>query len=387
MADPKDKVLDSLISDFEKIHPEVKVDAQYVGNYDVLLQKILASVAAGNPPDMSQVYENWTTRLKDANAIVPVQNFIDQNGFTKEDIKDIYPIFISNNSYDKTIWTFPFNKSIYVYYYNASMFRKYGVTPPRNMEEFREVCRRLTRKDKNGKITQYGFGFRANIDVFAILFYMNKGKFFSDDGTKAVFNDSTGKETLQFILDMVNNEKIAYYTKDYLDNDFASGRMASFFATNPHRNYLEPLLSFPLGVAPLPAGKIQVAPIAGTNVAIFAKKDGNAGKRQEACWQFMKWLTSTDGTVKWVIGTSYLPIRKSALKNQTMQDYLKKQPLDMIAIKQLDNAVTDPRVKIWQEVRIYVGEALEKALLGKATASAALDEAAKKVNDLLEKNK
>lgn len=384
MADPKDKVLTSLINDFEKSYPNIKIKSQYVGTYDELLLKLSAGIVASNPPDMSQVYENWTTRFKEAGAIIPMDNLIKEyGGLTKEDLNDVYPVFIKNNSYDNTLWTFPFNKSIYMFYYNASIFRKNNVSPPKNINEFLEVCKKLTKKDKTGKIIQYGFGFRANVDIFAILYYLNNGKFFDEKETMAIFNNETGKEVLQFIVDLVNKYKVAYYTKDYLDNDFASGRMVSFFATNPHRTYLKPLLSFPLGVAQLPGWKIQTAPIAGTNLAVFSKKGNGIKIKQRACWEFIKWLTSTDNTVKWAIGTSYLPVRRSALKNEIMKEYLQKQPLDIVAIKQLDNAICDPRVKVWQEVRVYISEAVEKALLGKVTPSEALDEAAKKVNKLL----
>jgi len=386
MADPKDKVLKELITGFEKENTDIKITPQYVGNYDVLLQKLLASVAAGNSPDISQVYENWTTRFVEEKSIIPVEKYFSKDPDRKKDLADIYPVFIRNNSYEKTLWTFPFNKSIYVYYYNESLFKKEGLTPPKTVAEFLNVCTKLTKRDASGKTVRYGFGFRANIDIFAILLYMNKGSFFNESETKSTFNDAAGRETLQFITDLYNKYKVAVYTKDYLDGDFKAGRMASFISTSPHRSYLESDIgtAFSVGIAPLYAGKIKTAPIAGTNIAIFAKKE-NSQKREEACYKFIKWLSNSENNVKWAMGTSYLPIRKSALTSPVMVEHLKKKPLDLIGIKELDNAVTDPRVKCWQEVRIYIGEALEKVLLKKATPQEALDEAAKKVDALLEK--
>ena len=384
MADPKDKVLKELIAGFEKQISDIKIVPQYVGNYDILLQKLLASVAAGNSPDISQVYENWTTRFIAEKAIIPVEKYFAVDPDKEKDLADIYPVFIKNNSYDKTLWTFPFNKSIYVYYYNETLFKKEGLTPPKTPSEFLNVCTKLTKRDASGKVIRYGFGFRANIDIFAILLYMNNGSFFNKDETRATFNDAAGVETLQFIADLYNKYKVAVYTKDYLDGDFKEGRMASFISTSPHRSYLESDIGtkFPVGVAPLYAGKIRTAPIAGTNIAIFTKKDGSDA-REAACYKFIKWLSNTENNVKWAMGTSYLPIRKSALTNTVMVEHLKKKPLDLVGINEIDNAVTDPRVKCWQEVRIYVGEALEKALLKKATPEEALNEAAKKVDLLL----
>ena len=384
MADPKDKVLNSLINDFEKQNPGIEIKPQYVGNYDVLLQKLLASAAAGNSPDMAQVYENWTTRLKEEHLIVPIADFLDKDPEWQKDKLDIYPVFIKNNSYDNRMWTFPFNKSIYVYYYNQKIFKEEGLTPPTNLSEFLSVCTKLTKHDAAGKTIRYGFGFRANIDIFAVLLYMNKGRFFDEKEERSVFNNAAGVETLQFISDLYNKYKVATYSKDYIDGDFTTGRIASFFSTSPHRSYLEPQCAFPLGVAPLPAGKIGTAPIAGTNIAIFEKKSKFEG-RAEACYSFIKWMSNTENNVKWAIGTSYLPIRKSALQTPTMSEHLKKKPMDLVGIEELESASTDPRIKQWQEVRIYIGEALEKVLLEKVSLQEALDEAARKVDKLLKK--
>ena len=56
---------------------------------------------------------------------------------------------------------------------------------------------------------------------------------------------------MQFIVDLVNTHKVAYYTKEHMDADFASGRMSSFIATITHKNYLKPVIKFKLGVAML----------------------------------------------------------------------------------------------------------------------------------------
>lgn len=380
MGDPKDKVLNSLIKEFEKNNPDIKINAEFVGNYDVLLQKLLASLVAKRPPDISQVYENWTTRFKKAGCLVPIGEFIKTDPGFKKELEDFYPVFIRNNSYNNEIWTFPFNKSIYVLYYNSSIFKKEGIRVPGNMNEFLEMCRKLKKEDSKGKIKRYGFGFRLNVDIFSIIFYLNGGNFFNEDETKAIFNNKIGEDSLKFIVDLVKTYRVAYYTKDYLDNDFASERFTMFFATSPHYAYLKNLVPFPIGVAALPEGKVKTAPIAGTNLAIFKS---STIERQQACWKFIKWLAEPAQVAKWSIGTSYLPVRKKALKENSMRRHLTENKTELIGINELEYAVSDPRVKVWNEARIFISEAVEKAILGKLTPKEALDEAADKINILL----
>jgi ABC-type glycerol-3-phosphate transport system substrate-binding protein len=179
---------------------------------------------------------------------------------------------------------------------------------------------------------------------------------------------------------MIKKHKIAYYTKDYLDNDFASGRFAMFFATSPHYAYLKNMLNFNIGVAPIPEGKVKTAPIAGTNLAVF--KTG-VSERQNACWKFIKWLVKPTQVAKWSIGTSYLPVRKTALNEKNMKLYLLNNKEELVGISGLNFAICDPRVKIWNETRIFLAEAVEKALLEKLTPEEALNEAAYKINILL----
>ncbi len=63
--------------DFNRLNLGIVVNAQYQGTYSVLNQKLIAAVAAGNPPTISQVFPTWTDQLVRAKAIVPMEKFID----------------------------------------------------------------------------------------------------------------------------------------------------------------------------------------------------------------------------------------------------------------------------------------------------------------------
>ena len=93
------------------------------------------------------------------------------------------------------IWTFPFNKSIYVYYYNAAHFKECGIDkPPATIDEFLETCKKLTKYDSKGNVQRYGFAFKANVDIFSILLYINGGKFLT---VKNLLQYSTMKQELK----------------------------------------------------------------------------------------------------------------------------------------------------------------------------------------------
>ena len=43
----------AMTAEFNRTHPNITVTPQFSGNSDYALQKVLAAIAAGNPPDIS----------------------------------------------------------------------------------------------------------------------------------------------------------------------------------------------------------------------------------------------------------------------------------------------------------------------------------------------
>lgn len=382
MGGPLGDSLNQLVTDFNKTHPNIEVKSQYQGNYNALNQKILAAVAAKKPPTVAQVYSNWTDQLVEAGALTPMEDFISgPNGLTDKEYNDIFPVFRSSNMFDGKFYTMPFNKSLYVMFYNVDAMREKGLKPPANWKQLLEVAKALT-IEKDGKTVRYGFALRPNVDYFALFLFPNGGKWLTDDGKKAAFNSKAGVEALQFMVDLVHKYKVAYYIPGYLDQDFAAGKTAIYFTSTPGRPYAEQAVAgkFKVGIAPIPYSKTKSTPVAGTDLAIFSAAPK---AEQEAAWEFVKFLTNTENTAKWSIDSYYLPVRQSAVESDIMKKYFADDPYNKVGISQLPYAVFDPAKAAWFKIRGYISDAVEKALLLKATPKEALDEAAMKANQEL----
>ena len=128
MGGPLGKVLDEMIDEFNSTHPDIEVVSVSMGNYQALSQKIMAAVTADKPPVIAQVYESWTAQLLAAGKIVSIDTFVfGEQGLSKEELEDIFPVFIEDNTFDGQLVTFPFNKSVPAYFYNIDMFKKAGI--------------------------------------------------------------------------------------------------------------------------------------------------------------------------------------------------------------------------------------------------------------------
>ncbi len=382
MAGPIEKTLDNMIAEFNRTHPGIVVKPLGMGSYDALSQKLLAAVAAGNPPVLSQAYESWTAKLIESRAVVPIQGFTSgPDGLSPEEQRDIYPVLIRSCTIRDTLWAWPFNKSVPAMYYNRDLFRKAGLnpdSPPATWEEFRSAAWRLTRKGV------FGTTFKVDVWDFGCLLYQNGGSYLTPDRKHPVFQGLEGVEALVYLRGLLSPDSVAYLTTGFENqNDFLLGKVAMIRSSCASLSYLDTLIKFDLGLAALPAGKRKAVILAGTNAVIFSKA---SPEQRRAAWVFLKWMSEPEQTAKWSAESSYLPIMKSSLSKEVMQDKLKRfRGLEQV-ISQLDYAELEPNEGGWLTGRkVLETEALEKALRGQAEPGPALEEAAKKVEKELAK--
>ncbi|RMH68389.1 MAG: ABC transporter substrate-binding protein [Gemmatimonadetes bacterium] len=386
MGGPLGEALDALIEEFHQQHPNIKIDDVNMGQYTALSQKIMASVQAGNPPVMAQMYETWTTQLIESNALVPLQNYVDgENGYSAEELADFHTVLLENNRWDGKLWTFPFNKSVPALYYNMEMFQEKGIeAPPATWDEFMGVSQQLTSPDADGdgKPDIHATAFVVSAWTFECLLYQNGGRLLAEDGSEAVFNSPAGVEAMQFLKNLLDNQ-YAYLTTGYEhQNDFLARKLGMIQNTIVSIGFMADGLTFPMGLAPLPRNKKQAVILSGTNVGVF---DNATPAQKEAAWTFIKWFSETEQTARWAAQANYLAVRKSALETDVMKQRFEEVPGLEAVYGQLDHTYFEPRTAAWFNGRRYLEDACELALRGTQDIASALNDAASKTNREIEK--
>jgi len=381
MDGQKGKVLRELVERFNMTHPGIIVDEKCVGKsersfadaYNILFSSILENLAMKNPPDIAQVYENWTTQLIECGALVPMENFIrGQQGFNQNQLNDIFPVFLEANTYGKKIWTLPFNKSIYVLYYNKDAFWRANAAPPKTWTELRQLARKLT-VSQGDYVQQYGLAFDPSVDTFGHWLYAYEGNFLTKSN-EVGFNNTLGYKDIQYWVDLVNTDHSALpLPSGEALKEFQNQHAAMYIETTSKLSSMEKC-NFNWGMAPLPKGSVKAYGFAGTNLAIFAN---SSPEKRQAAWTFVKWLLDTENTTEWAIQTGYLPVRKSAVESFQYKAYLRKNPEFTAAIDSLQHAICQPRISTWQTIRGIINDALFEAISKKKTPKKALDDAAK----------
>ncbi|MFH1311732.1 MAG: ABC transporter substrate-binding protein [Candidatus Eisenbacteria bacterium] len=383
MGGPLGRVLTSLIDEFNATHPDIEIVSVSMGQYNALSQKIMAAVAAGKPPVMAQAYENWTVELIISGSIVPIEDFVrGPNGLSEESLADILPVFIRNNQWDGVIWSFPFNKSVRTLFYNKDLFERSGLdrdTPPRTWDDYIGFARKITRDDDGDGFPEiWGTAGQVNVWMFGNLLLQNGGRFLDPATQEVIFNRREGVEALAFMKKLLA-DSVGFIAAGYeYQNDFLAEKVGMMEGSTVSLAFVQGKYDFELGVAPLPAGKIDGVTIAGTNVVIFSE---STRREQEAAWEFIKWFTDTDQTARWAAGTFYAPVRWSAFETDTLMARFEEFPGLRDAFNQLEYASFEPKIAGWYAGRRYLAErAVEAVLRGDADIGEALDRAAAKGN-------
>lgn len=370
--DPKSAhgaTLEKLVAEFNETHKDIVVTPTFQGSYADLETKLTSALAAKTPPAVVQNTDSMLTKLVTANTVEALD-------IPAADKSDYAPSLLTATTYGDKLYAVPFNKSAIVLIYNKSLVQN----PPKTWEEFDTVAKSLT---KDGKA---GTAITADVYYFGNHLTEAGGTWLSADGKTAAFNSEAGVTALNYIANQAK-QGFALQTKpkEYQSDYFNQGRAAMILTTSASFAFMKPVDGSKWGAAPIYSGpKGQFVPLSGANLSIVK---GLKAEEKAAAQTFILWLSGKEGTLKWATAkTGYMPVRKSALETAQWKDFVKANPEYDALASAVEHGTVQPNIPNWQAIQNEVTTAVQKVFLGQADAKTALDEAAKKANEILAKN-
>lgn len=337
------------------------------GSYDDLSTKLTANAAADTLPDLSQAYNSWLIPYLD--KVVHLDDFV-ANDF--DDYDDIMESYRQETSQFGFINAMPFNKSTYVYFYNKTMFDELGLEAPQTWEDLLTIGKTFLEK-KN----MVSLGYDDMAGMLEATLRQNGCDYVTEDG--AQFDNEAGQEAIDFIMEMYNNGYARLVGEDnYFSGPFSNQLIPTYIGSSTGVSYITHD-GWELGVAPLPGNTEKAANTAGTNIVMFSQ-DAN---QQKAAWEYLKFLTSTDATVKWAMDTGYLPVRTSAYESETYQNFMKEDATATASYAQADAFFSSPAFDGSYDIQNAVNSKLEELILNKADGATAMQELVDAVNGAL----
>lgn len=369
------------IAAFQELHPNITVSERFNDSYQAALQRTQADIAAGNPPDVVQIghfllpfaTENFPhVSVADIGATVGDEAYFD----------DFLPSVLGLGTHDGKLEGMPYSISSAIVFFNLDLLREAGVEqPPATWEQVLAAAQAV--KDKMGVS---GTCTPADDETWLLQAYMNGngGQLLSEDGTQAGFNSPESIEALQLWGDMVQDGLAVNAGWDGCRTGFLTGDIAMKLDSTGNIASTNKAATFDVITARFPQfeDKPRGLPAGGNSLWIFSEDLA----KQEAAWEFIKFLTGPVGDTMWVKGTGYLPVRKGLLEDERyLKTFFAENPLYEVAVDQLEDIVpwiTFPGPDGLQAEKVLV-DARDRVLTGQQDAQTALAEAQQEVDELI----
>lgn len=375
------EALEKITNDFMSSHPHIKVNLLNQGGYRDLFDKLMAAAKAKQLPHLSQIYSNRLSWYVEKGLALDLKPYIEAEGtgLSEADFEDIPEMFMNDCIWGEGQYCMPFNKSMMVLYYNATMFEEAGIDVPKTWEEWAEAAKALTvDEDKDGEPEIYGMVFANNLSTdIAPWLKQAGGMTMSEETNELFFNTPETKEAVSFINSMFESKSARLAGEDKYPNlPLQQGRAAMCVASTSALPHIEAdtMEGITIKAAPLPAHKTNDQLYYGTNVTIF---DTGTEAEKQAAWDYLKFLTNSENTAYFAAMTGYIPVRKSAAEVPVFAEALADKEIKKMSLEQMDNGFQGSRNIGGINALDALGDQLDLIFSGEKDIDSALEDAQK----------
>jgi sn-glycerol 3-phosphate transport system substrate-binding protein len=404
MTRANEDTLKALTKKFEAAEPKVKVKLVNQTTYTDTRTKYNAALKSGGLPDVVQIGDTDLQYMIDSQSVLPAQSCIDAE---KYDTSDYVTRTLNYYSVQNVLYPMPFNVSNPVLYYDKALFRKAGLDPdkpPATLDEVRADAQKIV----DSKAAPFGLALKT--DAWYLEQWLAKaGDPFVNNGngrekrtTEVAFGGKEGLDIFTWLQDMVKDKLLLAVgsSETTIDDYLAVGnsRAAMTIESSAGLGTIAQVLGtgqfahVELGVGAMPGPSGDGGVLVGGAALYMTNAKGASPEKQDAAWEFTKFLTSAQSQATWSAGTGYLPIRKSATTMAPLTTLWQQKPYYKIAYDQLlhgaeNTATAGPVIGAYgsrgQGVRGAVIDALDQVLTQGKPAATELRQAVKGANQAI----
>lgn len=358
----------------------IHVTAEYQGTYDDLHQKLQAAYVAGTTPEVT-VMEIASMKTFAMNGVLePLDSFISKSGV---DLSDFQEGLMKNSFYENVCYGLPYLRSTPIMYLNTTLLKEAGLDAagPATWDEMEQYAK--TVHEKTGK---YGVTAYSNI-WFHEAFMMEHGNtVLNEDETATNINSAESKEVISFFKDLKDDGSahlISAAESDKALVDVMNQDTAIWFSSTGDLTKFIQIAKdngFDLATAFIPKAKQYGVPTGGCNLIMTTNITDD---EKAAAWEFIKWMTEKEQTIKASTNTGYLPSRISAKDSEEILNLYKEIPQFKVALDQLTYSTGRPMNPGYAEATDAIQDALDAIWVNDQDMDSTLSTLETKVNMLL----
>lgn len=223
------------------------------------LTKVDTMMAGAMAPDLFLLSQEYMPSYAAIGAIEDLDARVKAD--KQIDLSDYYPAGLETARYQDRLYGLPWVMMPVVLYYNRGLFDKAKEPYPDrdwDWERFRQAANRLTKREKDGSATQWGF-LQYTWPPYLIWVWQNGGDVLSADGRTPTLNSAEAVGALDFMRKLVVEDGVSPGAGTVAQNGanelFKSGRIAMFMGGAS--DDLDRVEGLDVGVSEVPHGKAR----------------------------------------------------------------------------------------------------------------------------------
>ena len=376
------EVVAELLPDFERRHPNIRVDLQQLP-WTAVHEKLLTAYAGNALPDVAQLGNSWVAEFAALEALDPLDGRVAASAGIERD--DYFSGIWDTNVIDGALLGVPWYVDTRLIFYRKDLLAEAGFpTPPRDWDEWRRAMAAIKQ--------------RAGADKYAILLPLDEfGPLLSlaiqvddpllrDNDTRGNFTSAGFRSAFDFYTAMFTHEWAPRMSDTQISNvwnEFARGFYV-FYINGPwnsgeFQRRLPPDFADKWATAPLPGPHGDGASVAGgTSLVLF-----RGGEHHDAAWKLIEFFSEPAVQVRFHALTGDLPPRRSAWQDPALAADVPSKAFR----EQLERVKPTPKVAEWERIVIEMQRAAERVARGGADVDATLRALDVEVDAILEKRR
>ncbi len=349
-SDREAKVIQSVVDDFEKKYPKIKVEV-HPGQDDEKLRK---AIATGSKVDVGLSYStDIVGNFCSTGAFRSLNKVIARD---KVDMSQFSPTVKSYTEYKGNRCSMPMLADVYGLYYNKGLLSAAGFSaPPKTLSELEKMADKLTTYNSDGSIKTLGFNPTMGWYENAAAHYGPSAgaEWLKADGTSAISSSPGWTELINWqkaFVDKIGWDKLNTFTSGLgqefsADNAFQKGKVAMNLDGEYRTAFIDDQAKdLNYGTAPFPTADDHAELYGGGYMTGNIIGISKGSKNPELAWALLKYLTTDTGAVvKLANGLKNVPTTTDALNSPDLQvsdQY--KTFLDVAANKNVSTTPASP---------------------------------------------
>lgn len=345
------EALAEIIGNFEAENPDIRIEAEHVGNYEDIVTRLQAAVPARRAPDAVILEVTRYGLFADSGVLIDLTPYLDADPLRD----DLYDYAREVGIYDGKNYIIPFNSSTPVLYFNRDILERAGFTEEPELTTFADV-EAVAQQVQDALGDEGVFGIAAPGQFARWGLVMGNDSNLIDPETGDIWLDAPNTiEAYEWMSSLVKNglASVDAVTTENMGRDaFYAGTVGIMFNSTGNYAGASSALGDDLAVRPMPCNKACSVPIGGAGIGILSSADQDV---QDAAYEFISYAASAEANAIWFAATGYMPINSNTPQHPVAIEALESQPGIDTAINQLDVAHGRPRppVVTWMRTGEY----------------------------------